>query len=76
MSEENSMDNISIAEAEDDIAKDNVDVTHEEESRWRSVADLKMEKMSLKRKVTTRPFHCCQRQSNHRRRGGHRFRIR
>ena len=53
MSEENSMDSISIAEDEDDIVKDNVAVTHEEESRWRSVADLKMEKMSLKRKVTS-----------------------
>ena len=53
MSEENSMDSISIAEDEDDIVKDNVAVTHEEESRWRSVADLKMEKMSLKRMVTS-----------------------
>ena len=33
MSEENSMDSISIAEDEDDIVKDNVAVTHEEESR-------------------------------------------
>ena len=47
------MDSISIAEDEDDIVKDNVAVTHEEESRWISVADLKTEKMSLKRKVTS-----------------------
>ena len=51
MSEENSVDSISIAEDEDDIVKDNVAVTQEGESRWRSVVDLKMEKMSLKRKV-------------------------
>ena len=78
MSEENSMDSISIAEDEDDIVKDNVAVTHEEESRWRSVTDLKMEKNVFEKEgyvVTTRPFRCCQRQSNHRRRGGHRIRI-